>query len=1267
MAQLNHERRQAKLSSVKPCDVFDLIGGTSTGGLIAIMLGRLGMDVDECIMAYNNLTKRIFNQQEHWVPLSWTASTRGRYSSQTLELAIQEVISNIEGVTEADKMDDGTERRCRVFVCATAIETTGTTCLRSYNLHDGLGIPATICEAALATSAATTFFDPVTIGNRRFADGALGANNPVEVVEGEIKNIWSPFGGKVEDMVQCFVSIGTGDPGKFPVQHNMGPFLYETLKKLATETETTARKFAARWHDYGNYFRFNVQQGLQGVGLHEWEKQGVIEAATAEYLGQVEQKSLMRQCVMNLKSPPGKGIPNHNKLRSDSIFLPQRLLVREDLELFLTEALKREGVVRVVLHGLPGTGKSTMARYFAYKNGEDMPILWIPATSELEIQRSFEVYAKQICGEDVDHTEPVTLVRQRLSQLFPGHWLVVFDGLDDQFVNIQRYLFADIPGGKILITTRRKDLAGEISATHELQVKPLDMSTAEDLLDAYIMRTPPTEDEMHQEKISTQERDARRHIVKELGGLPLAISILGASMRPGNGNPRMNCQAYLTWSDEGKDGLLQRAPKFCGYSSSVWKAFDFAFQPILSSIGGNQHAASVAYFAASCENASSLKDYFRLYQQFKTKKPAINKTSLSSGIAAVDVLRFLDEDIFNLAIDDLASVNMITLNWIEDGHVLVPYIEMHSLVRRWLERRNLDRSLNHIAVYTAPKLWLLGFGMYDQMDRSQVALKAFDPLMTELKASLDGGIDALHDSCVPAPELIFPFLLEAQKSLSQSISHLPAGSNQHRRLREFSVKLESELITSFEENLKDLDWDYIFGDFTREFEEQVEYAVESDAKNPDYLLKDFFLNTLDSHGCIPIAFSINAPWEFSAVGQTNLIEDIRTEITAETESLLEKCLSREAIKRAEEILDGDSCVAIGEWANEWSGDVAEIVRRCLAKVLTRLYPGADMEGIITSRSQAIDPPDKDMSFGDYFQAFTSSSDPRNAFFAILRQAVKRAAGQFLSSSEVIDILDARQEAFRDGCEAAVRRALGDRAQQAFHNQALSSETETGEITIFGMLWELAWPARFPGGLEDLIAAQVLNPISEELQNASKTGFVLALEPFCQRGSQPGAPSVAESLAVSVFDSSNITNLFLNWIAAGWIDPPSDVDDDSDDGEGPTHTLTLDDAQRGTLEAMKAIYDSLGGIIAHDSALEALKRTLECREELHGKVMGRLSQPNLTDRTGLGPFFAKMYFEDCDKSLRFAYLVLGGTTAAESLGTLDRLAKKESEWKFKGEH
>jgi patatin-like phospholipase/acyl hydrolase len=32
MDQLNNERKTASLPPVKPCEVFDLIGGTSTGG-----------------------------------------------------------------------------------------------------------------------------------------------------------------------------------------------------------------------------------------------------------------------------------------------------------------------------------------------------------------------------------------------------------------------------------------------------------------------------------------------------------------------------------------------------------------------------------------------------------------------------------------------------------------------------------------------------------------------------------------------------------------------------------------------------------------------------------------------------------------------------------------------------------------------------------------------------------------------------------------------------------------------------------------------------------------------------------------------------------------------------------------------------------------------------------------------------------------------------------------------------------------------------------
>jgi hypothetical protein len=50
---------------------------------------------------------------------------------------------------------------------------------RKRHLNPGNATADEIWKVARATSAAPKYFDPITIGERMFRDGAIGANNPV--------------------------------------------------------------------------------------------------------------------------------------------------------------------------------------------------------------------------------------------------------------------------------------------------------------------------------------------------------------------------------------------------------------------------------------------------------------------------------------------------------------------------------------------------------------------------------------------------------------------------------------------------------------------------------------------------------------------------------------------------------------------------------------------------------------------------------------------------------------------------------------------------------------------------------------------------------------------------------------------------------------------------------------------------------------------------------------------------------------------------------
>ncbi|KAI9149006.1 Phospholipase A I [Paramyrothecium foliicola] len=373
----------------KPCDYFDLIGGTSTGGLIAIMLGRLELSVDECIAAYTSLWNGVFQKKRH--RMSITGQLQGRFDSDQLEMAIKKIVTE-RGLDKDAPLQAPKETKSKIFVCATSKETGEVVRLRSYRTHRGRSRDITIWEAGRATSAATSFFKHVVIGSyeQTFVDGALGANNPVRELWSEAQDLWPSQ--RLEDTVQCLVSIGTGMPSTAPFKDdifNIG----KSLVKLAIETEKTAEAFIRdkkTLRQQGRYYRFNVSRGLKNIGLEDTKQTNVIVSATDMYLETEEVSSKIQECAAMLRQgthikvtePKNIDIARedkeyldvcerelHTQASDDRFHQVQRFSASEwffEHESFLewdgSATAEKKSSALLTIKGNPGTGKSVLMK-----------------------------------------------------------------------------------------------------------------------------------------------------------------------------------------------------------------------------------------------------------------------------------------------------------------------------------------------------------------------------------------------------------------------------------------------------------------------------------------------------------------------------------------------------------------------------------------------------------------------------------------------------------------------------------------------------------------------------------------------------------------------------------------------------------------------------------------------------------------------------------------------------------------------------------------
>jgi hypothetical protein len=76
------------------------------------MLGRLEMDVDECIASYSDLMKAVFEKKSSWLPVSRRGKVKAQFDSAKLKSAADTAISKT-GASSTDALNDGKARGCR--------------------------------------------------------------------------------------------------------------------------------------------------------------------------------------------------------------------------------------------------------------------------------------------------------------------------------------------------------------------------------------------------------------------------------------------------------------------------------------------------------------------------------------------------------------------------------------------------------------------------------------------------------------------------------------------------------------------------------------------------------------------------------------------------------------------------------------------------------------------------------------------------------------------------------------------------------------------------------------------------------------------------------------------------------------------------------------------------------------------------------------------------------------------------------------------------
>jgi patatin-like phospholipase/acyl hydrolase len=243
-------------------DYFDMISGTSTGGIIALGLG-LGVPAEKIEYLYRIKGKEIFHQPWYWsMPCIKTLFHINHvlYNHETLEKFLHEVFEN-KTLGEA---------RARIVVPAFMAPKTEIAVFKTDHHPDYRNdYKSLVWEIARATSAAPTYLKGHTYKDKIFLDGGVWANNPIMVA---IIDVLSAYDIKPEQLQ--ILSIGTGN---FPFEitlKNAGRGLWrwkEVIKAAMYLTTDNAHAQAALLLGPNCILRLEPSEEADRIDLDDWK------------------------------------------------------------------------------------------------------------------------------------------------------------------------------------------------------------------------------------------------------------------------------------------------------------------------------------------------------------------------------------------------------------------------------------------------------------------------------------------------------------------------------------------------------------------------------------------------------------------------------------------------------------------------------------------------------------------------------------------------------------------------------------------------------------------------------------------------------------------------------------------------------------------------------------------------------------------------------------------------------------------------------------